>query len=153
MLKDQDQWLLLFTRRTDLVDSHQGQVAFPGGVIDANDDGPVSAALRETQEEIGVPPEEVDVLGLMDPMPTITEFCVTPVIGVIPWPYPLTINPYEVAATFVTPLEWLSNPENLEIRHRDSGLQVEFFKPYRNEVIWGVTARITLDFLAILQSS
>lgn len=151
LLKDQDHWSLLYTRRTDLVDSHRGQVAFPGGVIDASDEGPVSAALRETQEEIGVQPDDIEVLGLMEPMPTITQFCVTPVVGVIPWPYQLTINPYEVAATFVAPLDWLSDPNNVEIRYRDSGLEVDFFKPYQNEIIWGATARITLNFLSILE--
>lgn len=152
LLIDHDHWSLLFTRRTDTVDSHQGQVAFPGGVIEASDDGPVSAALREAQEEIGVLPQAVEVLGIMDPMPTVTEFCVTPVVGIIPWPYQLTINPYEVAATFITPLEWLSDPDNVEVRYRASGLEVNFFKPYQNEVIWGATARITLEFLSILNS-
>ena len=146
-----DEWSLLYTRRTDRVDSHRGQVAFPGGVIEAGDDGPIAAALRETQEEIGVSPDDVEVLGHMDPMPTITEFCVTPVVGLIPWPYPLRINPDEVATTFVVPLDWLQDTNNMEVGYRASGLEVEFFKPYEEEVIWGATARITLDFLKLLR--
>ena len=130
-----------------------GQVAFPGGVVDKEDDGPVEAALRETQEEVGVLPDDVRVLGLMDPMPTITEYCVTPVVGLIPWPYALTINPDEVATTFVVPLTWLQNSNNYEVRFRESGTQVDFFKPYLDEVIWGVTARITLNFLKILKNT
>lgn len=151
LLELQDEWALLFTRRTDWVDSHRGQVAFPGGVIDADDDGPVTAALRETHEEIGVLPADVDVLGLMDPMPTITEFCVTPVVGRIPWPYELKINPDEVATTFIVPLVWLQDSNNMEIRYRESGIQVDFFKPFQDEIIWGATARITLNFLNILK--
>jgi hypothetical protein len=89
----------------------------------------------------------------MDPMPTITEYCVTPVVGLIPWPYELTINPDEVATTFVVPLTWLQNSNNYEVRFRDTGIQVDFFKPYLDEVIWGVTARITLNFLEILKNT
>lgn len=152
LLLFQDQWSLLYTRRTDLVDSHRGQVAFPGGVIDEMDDGPVAAALRETHEEIGVLPDDITVLGLMDPMPTVTEYCVTPVVGHIPWPYDLKINPDEVASTFIVPLEWLQDSGNLEIGYRESGLKVDFFKPFQDEIIWGATARITLNFLEILKS-
>jgi 8-oxo-dGTP pyrophosphatase MutT (NUDIX family) len=149
-------WHVLYTRRTDSVEDHQGQVSFPGGVIEANDEGPLQAALRETQEEIGIQPEDVQILGALKPLPTVTNFIVVPIVGTIPWPYKFNLNEEEVATVFSVPLDWLVDPDNLEVREWKpegpwSSVPVHFFRPYEGEVIWGATARITIQLLKLLQ--
>ncbi len=151
-------WKLLFTRRTDAVDVHAGQVSFPGGQIEDSDNSIVAAALREAQEEVGLDPADVEPLGQLNPLLTVTQFLVTPVVGVIPWPYPLVTNPIEVARTFGVPIKWLADPNNLEVQEREPlipgrSIQVYFFKEYEGETIWGVTARITVDFLEMLDAA
>ena len=150
-----DEWNLLYTRRTDSVDVHQGQVAFPGGRIEPDDRSAAGAALRESEEEIGLRAEDVQVLVQLNPLITVTQFVVTPVIGVIPWPYPLRPNQEEVAKCFGVPILWLAEPANLEVHTRQPlvpglGVQVYYFKPYEGELIWGVTARITKSLLDLL---
>ncbi len=151
-------WKLLFTRRTDSVDVHAGQVSFPGGQIEASDGTVAAAALREAQEEIGLNPADVETLGQLNPLFTVTQYLVTPVVGVIPWPYPLAPNPMEVAHTFGVPIEWLADSGNLEIQERQplvSGrnVPVYYFKEFEGETIWGVTARITVNFLKVLDAA
>lgn len=155
---DHGDWHLLYTRRTDSVDVHRGQVAFPGGRIEPGDRSAVEAALRESEEEIGLLAADVQVLGQLNPLITVTQFVVTPVIGVIPWPYALRPNHTEVARCFGVPLGWLAESANLEVHSRQPfvpGLvvQVFSFKPYAGEVIWGVTARITKSLLDLLAGS
>jgi 8-oxo-dGTP pyrophosphatase MutT (NUDIX family) len=150
-------WHLLFTRRTQNVDSHPGQVSFPGGAIETYDGTPAAAALREANEEIGLPPESVSILGQMNPMITVTQFLVTPVVAQIPWPFPIKTNPSEVASTFDVPLSFLQDPDNLEIRLREPlipgrPVEVFYFRPYKDEVIWGVTARITVDLVKLIRT-
>jgi 8-oxo-dGTP pyrophosphatase MutT (NUDIX family) len=157
LFQHEGSWHLLFTRRTQNVDSHPGQVAFPGGAIEAFDGTPAEAALREANEEIGLPREGVSILGQMNPMITVTQFLVTPVVAQIPWPFPIKTNPSEVASTFDVPLSFLQDPDNLEIRSREPFIpgrpvKVLYFRPYRDEVIWGVTARITVDLVRLIHT-
>lgn len=152
---EKDVWHLLFTRRTDSVDSHKGQVSFPGGLIESQDQSPIFAALREAEEELGLRRQDIHVLGTMDTHLTVTNFTILPVVGVIPWPYPLQINKAEVAVAFGVPLTWLADPGNIRAEHRfrhrsGTDLTVYYFKPFKDEVIWGATARITLDLIHIL---
>ena len=86
------EWCVLVTRRTQHVGHHKGQMSFPGGACDAADAHLEATALRETYEEIGIPPEAVEVLGLLDDLPTITDFVITPFVGVIPYPFPYRLN-------------------------------------------------------------
>ncbi len=158
LFQEDGEWKLLFTRRTDSVDVHAGQISFPGGQIEGSDDSPAAAALREAQEEIGLDPADVEMLGQLNPLFTVTQFLVTPVVGVIPWPYPLATNPAEVARMFGVPIKWLADPNNLEVRERPPmipgrSIQVYYFKEFEGETIWGVTARITLNFLEMLDSA
>ena len=154
-LEDGD-WKLLFARRTDSLDVHAGQISFPGGQIEDSDDSVAAAALREAQEEVGLDPNDVELLGKLNPLLTVTQFLVTPVVGVIPWPYPLETNSAEVARAFGVPIKWLADPKNLEIREREPfipgrSIQVYYFEDFEGETIWGVTARITVNFLEMLE--
>ena len=115
MLRENDEWHLLFIRRTNIQgDMHSGQVAFPGGGMDDGDESIQETALRETQEELGIAPQDVQVLGKLNKFMTITNFLVTPFVGVLPWPYALKPSPEEVSNVFTIPLNWLNNPQNRE---------------------------------------
>jgi len=150
----QDKWHLLFTRRTDMVQNHKGQVSFPGGAAEAEDTSREDTALRETCEEIGIEQGQVEILGKLWEMPTITGFSVTPVVGLIPWPTPLSLSPLEVSRVFIVPLAWLADPANREEveltlpdgRHE----KVVYFQLFEGEKIWGATARIALNFLRVI---
>lgn len=149
-------WNVLFTRRTNTVESHRGQVSFPGGQIESGDDDPAQAALREAEEEIGLRAVDVEILGQLSPLLTVTQFLISPVVGSIPWPYALRVNQREVASTFGVPLEWLADPANLELQVRKRmaagpKVPVYLFRPYQEEVIWGATARITVELLDLLR--
>ena len=151
-LRKEDQWHLLYTRRNASLVEHSGQVAFPGGRADQDDSGPVSTALREAREEIGLQPEDVRILGALDEFLTITNYLVTPVVGVIPWPYNLRLSPIEVSRAFTIPLEWLADPNNYEEKQRSvprmhGSVTVIYYNPYDGEVLWGATARFTLTLL------
>jgi len=154
LYQEEGSWHILFTLRTETVDSHPGQVSFPGGAIEPGDDGPIAAALREAEEEVGLATRDVHILGCLEVVPTITGFRIQPVVGSIPWPYSLRINTREVVEAFGVPLTWLADPAHLEVRQFDRKLgrpiDVHFFTPYQGQVIWGATARITLKLLSLL---
>jgi 8-oxo-dGTP pyrophosphatase MutT (NUDIX family) len=157
LYKQDDIWHVLYTRRTESVEDHSGQVSFPGGLIESEDESPEQAALRETEEELGILARDVNILGALMPIPTITQYLIVPIVGSIPWPYPLKLNQDEVATAFGVPLEWLTDPSNLEIRQwksQSDGSQysTHFFQPYKGEVIWGATARITVSLLEQIRS-
>jgi 8-oxo-dGTP pyrophosphatase MutT (NUDIX family) len=146
-----DEWHLLFTRRTDTVESHKGQVSFPGGACDEGESAPEQTALREAEEEIGLNPNDVKVLGKLSTLITITYFRVTPVIGVVKWPAVFRVGEHEVARIFTMPLAWLANPSNrwqFEIPGTRRSLIA--YHPYDGELLWGATARMTVDFLTVL---
>ena len=150
-------WHLLFIRRAEHPhDRHSGEVAFPGGRVDPLDLDPVATALREAEEEIGLAPDQVEVLGQLPAFHTVSGYRVTPVVGLIPWPLALRPDPTEVAEVFTLPLDWLREP-----RHRHTRLWPHPSHPHAREVIfyqerdgqrlWGVTAWITVDFLGCLE--
>ena len=144
---DRPEPTVVLTLRPETLRLHAGQVAFPGGRIDPADDGPIAAALREAQEEIALPPEEVEVIGLADPYRTITGYDVTPVIGVIPPGLPLKPEPGEVAAVFEAPLDYLLRPEHQRVRSvlwqgRERSYYEIFWEDRR---IWGATAAMIVN--------
>ena len=146
-----EEWHLLYTRRTDTVESHKGQVSFPGGACDEGETTPEETALREANEEIGLDPKDVTVLGRLPNLITITYFRVTPVIGVVKWPAVFRVGEHEVARIFTIPLAWLSNRSNrwqFEMPGRARSLIA--YHPYDGELLWGATARMTVDFLRVL---
>jgi 8-oxo-dGTP pyrophosphatase MutT (NUDIX family) len=156
MLKISGEWNILFTRRTSSLPEHSGQVAFPGGRADPEDDTPEETALREAQEEINLAPQDVQVLGRLRELRTISNYCVQPIVGRIPWPYEYKLAKEEVSRVFTIPLEWLADPDNHEVQYRElpepySPVPVIYFDQYDGELLWGVSAEITLNFLESLQ--
>ncbi len=156
-------WQVLLTRRTEAVAEHQGQVAFPGGRADPADLSPESTALREAYEEIGLNPTQVRILGRMNRLRTITNYCVTPIVGVIPWPFPIQMEVVEVSRVFSIPLSWLADPGHHETTYRTVpepfssilGSKIHpviYFQTYQDELLWGVSAEITLNFIRILDN-
>ena len=145
------EWHLLYTRRTDRVESHKGQVSFPGGACDEGETMPEQTALREAHEEVGILPQDVRVLGRLTNMITITHFRVTPVVGVVPWPYVFRVGNDEVARVFTIPLAWLAEPRNRwEFPFPERKRALIAYHPYDGELLWGATARMTVDFLNLL---
>ena len=146
-----EEWHLLFTRRTDRVESHKGQVSFPGGACDEGETTPEQTALREADEEIGLQPTDIKVLGRLANLITISYFRVTPVVGVVKWPTVFRVGEHEVARVFTIPLAWLAEASNrwqFEIPGRNRS--VIAYHPYDGELLWGATARMTVDFLKVL---
>lgn len=143
---------LLFTQRTMHLKDHQGQISFPGGVKDSGDSDLLATALRETQEEIGLKPEEAEVLGTLAPVATVTGYWITPFVALIPYPYDFRVNHHEVNRLLVFPLAAFCVPERWSTGpylYKDQSVQVCCWK-YQGTVIWGATARILLDFLSRL---
>lgn len=143
---------LIFTVRTDTLPSHKGQISFPGGKIDDTDASPRAAALRETQEEIGLTPELVRVLGELDSMPTfVSGYVVHPFVGWLEKQPGLVPNPAEVAQVLEVPIADLIDEirEEPGFEHGGRVYPTEAWV-WNDHVIWGVTARIIREFLGIL---
>lgn len=154
LLRQDGEWRLLFTRRAESLPNHKGQVSFPGGASEPEDASPHATALREALEEIGIQPHHVRILGELYSRPTITYFMITPVVGRIEWPYSFHLSPEEVSRVFTIPLHWLADPANREERliQMPSGrmAHVIYYQAYDGEILWGASARITLDLLHLL---
>ncbi|MFH1184601.1 MAG: CoA pyrophosphatase [Chloroflexota bacterium] len=148
LVQEGDAWHILYTRRTQRVESHKGQVSFPGGGCDDGETSPEQTALREAREEIGIDPAAVRILGRLTNMITVTSFRVTPVVGVINWPTVFRLNEHEVERIFTVPLTWLADSANRwELPFPGRNRSVVVYHPYDGEVMWGATARMTVDFL------
>ena len=137
---------LLLTQRSANLPDHPGQISFPGGRTEAQDLTPAHTALRESQEEIGLEQDRVDVLGEVGRYETVTGYSVTPVVGWIDPPLELVTDPLEVAEAFEVPLEFVFNPGNYEQRQREVGGRVRhyFVCEYEDRYIWGATAAMLL---------
>lgn len=135
---------LLFTKRTDTVETHKGQVSFPGGMADADDRGIIATALRELEEEVGIDSNRVEILGLLDDMQTPTGFIVTPIVGLLQGLPPLAPNRDEVAEVFTVPLGFFLNPSTARSEYREHKGRVYevWYYEATPHVIWGVTAAI-----------
>jgi len=120
---------VLLTKRTEIVEHHKGQVSLPGGSSDAGDVDAVATALRETEEELGIPPRRVRILGVLDDVPTfISGFVVTPVVGVIPHPLDLRISAGEISEILIVPLDTFLDPTSVRVEERErDGQRVQLF--------------------------
>ncbi len=143
---------VLFTRRTDHLHDHAGQISFPGGRIEAGDADAAAAALRETEEEIGLPRRHVTLAGRLDTYVTRTGFEITPLVGLVAPPFPLRLDSFEVAEAFEVPLDFLLDPDNRETHSRMLlGAERSFFAySYRDYYIWGVTAGMVANLAEVL---
>jgi 8-oxo-dGTP pyrophosphatase MutT (NUDIX family) len=151
LVSDEGGWSILYTRRTQFVESHKGQVSFPGGACDDGETTPEQTALREVSEEIGVDPAHVRVLGRLRSMITITSYRVTPVVGILNWPTVFRLAEQEVERVFTVPLLWLADASHrwaLPLPGRRHSAIA--FHPYDGELVWGATARMTVDLLEVL---
>lgn len=153
-----DRLSLVLTQRTEHLSTHSGQIALPGGKVDAADADATAAALREAQEEIGLPPSAVEVLGTLPEYVTGTAFHVTPVVALVPPDLPLAPNPDEVADVFEVPLDFLMDPRH----HRRHALTWEgtvrewYSMPWhdgaRERFIWGATAGMLRNLYRLLSA-
>ena len=142
----------LLTVRTDEVESHKGQISFPGGGRDNADRDAIHTALREAEEEAGLQSDDITILGLLNDRPVISKFIVTPVVGYIPH-QPLTKpNPLEVREIFDVPLSFFINTPDVrsEQRSRNGWTETVWFYQFGKHTIWGATAAIIRDFITVL---
>ena len=133
---------VLLTQRTAHLKDHGGQISFPGGRVETEDQTPVHTALRETEEEIGLARKHVEVLGFLPEYRTGTGFRVTPVVALVTPPFDLSLDPFEVAEAFEVPLAFLLDPANHKRHslHYRGALRHFFAMPYGDYFIWGATA-------------
>ncbi len=139
---------VILTRRPDTMRHHPGQVAFPGGKIDAGDAGPAAAALREAREEIGLDPARVDILGAIPEHVTVTGFRIHPIVGLVPDDFRPSAAAGEVEEVFEMPLGHVLDPRNYQVRDRRwQGRRRRYYVvPYGPHYVWGATARILRTF-------
>ena len=144
---------LILTRRAALLKHHPGQVAFPGGKQEPGDPTPLAAALREAEEEIGLDAASVEPLGALDPHETVTDFLVTPFVGVVPAGFRPRPDPAEVEEVFEVPLAFALDPANLQVHGRrwQGVLRHYYVIPYGPHYIWGATARMLKTFADRMQ--
>ncbi len=152
-IKDGHYWLLLM-RRTNTVEHHKGEVSFPGGVVDEKDDNLESTAKRETFEEIGVKDEDIEILGQLDDMTTITsQFIVHPFVGIVPFPYEFNLSRGEVDHLIEVPLQFFfdpSQPRAFSMHYKGDTFETPAFI-YEGIVIWGATERILENFISVIR--
>jgi 8-oxo-dGTP pyrophosphatase MutT (NUDIX family) len=143
---------VLLTQRTPHLSAHAGQISFPGGRIEESDADPVAAALRETEEEVGLTRDHVTVIGRLDTYVTGTGFEIIPVVGIVKVPFPLMIDPFEVSEVFEVPLSFVVNPSNHRRMTRDfeQRARVFFMLPFENRNIWGATAGMLVNLAEVL---
>lgn len=146
---------VLLTERTPHLRDHGGQVSFPGGRSEAGDASPVETALREAEEEVGLAPSQVEVLGLLPDYCTGTGFRVTPVVGLVSPPLNLRLDDFEVAEVFEPPLEYLLDPaRHLRQRIVHEGVEREYWTvPWQGHYIWGATAGMIVSLHRFLGAS
>ncbi len=143
---------VIFTQRTATLSAHAGQISFPGGGKEPEDEGPEDTALRETAEEIGLERGRIEIVGRLDTYVTRTGFRVTPVVGVVTPPFLLTPDPTEVAEVFEVPLSFILDPANPQRHSREFLGKPRFFYvfPYEQRYIWGATAGMLVNLRDVL---
>ena len=138
---------ILLTKRSNNLKNHPGQIAFPGGKKDQIDSSPIETALRETQEEVGLNPKNVEIIASLPSHKTATGFVIKPYLGLINQPFSETLRQGEVDEIFTVPYEYILNEKNFSIQTRKwNGSQRSYYVvPYGPYYVWGATARILLN--------
>jgi len=153
---DRGEPFLVFAKRTEHVGTHRGQISFPGGRLDPSDRGLLEAALRESEEEIGLPRGVVEPLGALDDTETVaTQFVITPFVALVRVPVAWQPDGREIEKVIEVPLATLRDRANLRVEYRErAGAQHEvLFWDYQGETIWGATARILKHYLDLLEGA
>jgi 8-oxo-dGTP pyrophosphatase MutT (NUDIX family) len=143
---------VLLTQRTAHLAAHAGQISFPGGSVEPGDADSIDTALRETEEEVGLPRDYVEVIGRLDTYVTSTGFEITPVVALVRAPFPTRIDPFEVAEIFEVPLAFIVDPANHQRQSREFNgrLRTFFVLPYRQRYIWGATAGMLVNLAEVV---
>ena len=154
LLKDDGIHKILFTKRTDYVEHHKGQISFPGGSVDKEDGSLLETALRESEEEIGLSREDVEILGRLDDILTMaSDFIVYPFVGLVPYPYNFIINNIEVERLITVPLDVFQSENTgakiYTVESEGMVFHTHGFE-YNGDLIWGATARMMENFICIL---
>ncbi len=152
LFKKDGEYHILFTRRTDTVRHHKGQISFPGGRQDPGEEL-LATALREAREEMGIAEKDVQVLGELDDICTATsDFCVSPFVGLIPYPYPFQVSPDEIAEVLEVSLSALLNGLGFreELFERNGELFPVYYYEHDGHTVWGATATILKQLLELL---
>lgn len=152
--KNQETHILL-TKRTDRVEHHKGQICFPGGAFNYKDLDCLTTALRETEEEIGIEMDAIEILGELDHKVTLSNFRICPYVGIIPYPYPFKLSPLEVERLIELPLDYLLKQTDLQEAPFDyQGRSViNLYFDYQGDIIWGATAKILKNFVDMLSET
>ncbi|GAB5388146.1 MAG: hypothetical protein Alpg2KO_11140 [Alphaproteobacteria bacterium] len=156
LVQREDGWQVLFTERSAGLTHHGGEISFPGGRLDPEDADPIACALRETEEEVGIPRQRVEVLGGLTPYIVRSGYHVTPIVGIVPPRQSLVLEVGEVASAFEIPLTRLADPDLPQFRKRDlgDGRRVAIpHLPVEEGMIWGATAGMMLNLLTILTAT
>ena len=142
---------VVFTKRSEKVPHHKGQISFPGGGVDATDAGPFEAAVRETHEEIGIPASLIHLLGPLDEIITVTHYVVAPFVAEIPVDFQYSLSEFEIDELFDVPLRELADPEKM----REEVVQFEgrpypiYYFDHKGHNIWGATGKILRQMLSV----
>jgi 8-oxo-dGTP pyrophosphatase MutT (NUDIX family) len=150
LFKKDGELSILFTRRTENVEHHKGQISFPGGMRDPADPDSVSTAIRETWEEVGIEPASIQIIGELDDHETVSGFNITPFVGKIADPFTAQICQEELSEVFSVPLSFFLDESNckLEYLFDSDGKKREFLVfQYQNYRIWGATAAMIRNFI------
>lgn len=152
VLLKNDEYHILFTKRTENLNHHRGEISFPGGVRQPEDEDSLRTALRETCEEVGIEPDDVEILGVLDDFYSIHGYLITPYVGMIPAAYDYRVNGSEIERIIEVPLRHLLNPDVFRIEDWTwkGRKHPVFFYSYRGDEIWGVTAAILKQFLDLV---
>jgi len=152
IFKKDGEYHLILTRRTHHVGSHKGQISFPGGRQEPGE-APLSAALREAEEEMGIQRKDVRILGELDDMCTLSsDFCIAPFVGLIPYPYPFKVSDQEIDEVIELPLAALldENKFREEVQERNGRPLHVCFYEHGKHVVWGATARILKQLMDLV---
>ena len=146
---------VLLNKRSNSVEHHKGEISFPGGAKDAEDGNLLETALRETHEEMGILPKDVEVIGQLDDVATRSGFIINAFVGTIPYPYDFTVSDAEVAEVLEVPLFALMKQETIreEVRVVNGEMEKAHAYAYQPHLIYGATARILKQFIDLLKDA